>query len=102
VVEIKEKRKARRFDWAGDIRLGVVPSVDLPEQRQLALRSIAENISEGGVGLISDWLPPPDAVLRCEFPIVDSPVFIATLLKLRWSQKMEGKRQYKLGLQFLL
>ena len=102
VVEIEEKRNAPRFPWTGDIKVTVLTSVDLPEQPQLALGSIVENISAGGVGLVSDWLPSSNAVLRCEFAIPDSAVSIPTLLRLRWSQEVEGKRKYKLGLQFLL
>lgn len=102
MVEIEEKRNAPRFSWSGDVSVSVLTPVDLPEQPQLALGIIAENISEGGVGLISDWLPPSNAVLRCEFAIPGSSVSIPTLLILRWSQEVEGKTKYKLGLQFLL
>jgi hypothetical protein len=76
--------------------------LELPEQSRMWLRGTTENIGRGGVVMLSDQLLPLDAVVCCEIAISGSPAIIPTLLKVRWSDKVDGKGQYKLGLQFLL
>jgi hypothetical protein len=100
--EISERRNSPRFPWAADVRIAVVSLLDVPEEDQLSVQGVAENVGHGGVGILSDWLLPLNAVVRCEFPISDSPAFVPTLLTVRWSSKVDGKKQYKFGLQFLL
>lgn len=72
------------------------------EQLPVLLEGVSENIAKGGVCVRSDQLAPPNAVLHCEFALSGNQVFLATLLKVRWSYKIEGMNQYRLGLQFLL
>jgi len=102
MIEIPERRNSPRFPWAADVRIVVVSLLDLPEEPQLSVQGLAENVGQGGVGILSDTLLPLYAVVRCEFPISDSPAFVPTLLTVRWSSKANGKKQYRLGLQFLL
>ena len=104
-AEIEEKRDSARIPCKLEIRgtvLSPVESlVDLVEQRQL-LRGVTENISRGGIGMFSDELLPLDAVVRCEFAVPGRDVIIPTLLKVRWSSRLEGENQHQVGLQFLI
>ena len=75
------------------------PSIDQP---RLLLRGKVENISRGGVGVLSDEEAPAEGVVRCEIAIPGSLGHIPTLLRARWSDRVEGHGKYRMGLEFLL
>ena len=97
-----EKRDYPRFPLAVEIRIARLSPLELPEQPPLWLRGTTENIGRGGVAILIDQLLPLDAVVCCEIGVSGSPALIPTLLKVRWSDIVEAKKQYKLGLRFLL
>jgi len=99
---MKEKRQSPRFPWIVKTRGSLLSPLGALEQIPVFLEGVSENIANGGVCVCSDRLAPPDAVLHCEFALAGNPVLLPTLLKVRWSNKVEGKDQYRLGLQFLL
>jgi hypothetical protein len=99
---MNEQRQSPRFPWVVGTRGSLLSPLGAPEQLLVFLEGVSENIGKGGVCVLSNQLPPPNAVLRCEFALSGNPVLLPTLLKVRWSNKVEGKDQYWLGLQFLL
>ena len=44
----------------------------------------------------------PGLLVRCEIALADHAARIPTLLKVRWADSLEGKNQYRMGLQFLI
>lgn len=74
----------------------------MPEQAPLVLRGFTVDIGKDGIGMASDRLLHPGIVLRCEICIPDTAVRIPTLLRVLWSNEGDVKRQYRLGLQFLV
>jgi len=62
----------------------------------------SENISTGGIGLLCDCLLTPDTVVRCAIALREQAAQIPTLLKVRWVDHRDGKKPYRMGLQFLL
>ena len=74
----------------------------MPEQAPLVLRGFTIDIGKDGIGITGDRLLGPGAVLRCEIWIPETVVRIPTLLRVRWSNEGNVKRQYRLGLQFLV
>jgi len=102
VVDIEEKRNSPRFPWAAEIVGLVLSPWAAPEQPQLLLRAMTVNISRGGICILTDQPPSPDAVVRCEIALSDNRMLIPTLLKVRWSYKVEWDGQYRFGLQFLI
>lgn len=61
----------------------------------------AENISGGGVRAEFNRLLLPNSVLRCEFFATGEDVGIPTLVEVRWSTQLPGKRAFHSGLRFL-
>ena len=102
MVDIEEKRNSPRFPWAAEIVGLVLSPWAAPEQPQLVLRGVAVDISSGGIGMFTDQLISPDAVVRCEIALSDNRTLIPTLLKVRWYDKVEGEGQYRFGLHFLI
>lgn len=101
-VEIEEKRHSRRFACELETRVSLLPQVEATEQSKL-LQGVTENISPGGIALSTHEFVPVDSIVRCEFSVLSgSEIRIPSLLKVRWSEKLEATGQYKLGLQFLL
>jgi len=102
-LQIEEKRDSPRSPLDAEIT-GVFldqlnPSIDQP---RLLLRGKVENISRGGIGVLSDEQAPAEGVVRCEIAISGSLGHIPTLLRARWSDNVEGQGKYRLGLEFLV
>jgi hypothetical protein len=66
------------------------------------LKALAENIAKGGIGMFCDWLIPVGMVVRCEIALLDQQVYIPTIMKVQWTDLLESKKRYRVGLQFLL
>ena len=85
-----------------EARGSLLSPLEMPDRSPLMLEGVTENIGKGGVGMLSDRHVPPNAVLRCEFAISGGEMRIPTLMRVRWSDQVEGKKGYKVGLEFLL
>ena len=71
-------------------------------QKTIALRCHIQNISEGGVCLITSRPIEESSVLRCEI-IIGDVLRISTLMQVRWTRKQEMEPEaYISGLDFLL
>jgi PilZ domain len=97
----EEKRNHPRFPLAVEVGFARVPLLESSEVPP-SCSGTTENVGRGGMALLSNQPLPLDSVVRCEIAIPGSSVSIPTLMKVRWSEKMEGKTHYKLGLQFLV
>jgi c-di-GMP-binding flagellar brake protein YcgR len=66
------------------------------------LRGRVQNLSRGGVCVLSDRPLQQHAVVVCEIALPDLPLLIPTVMQVRWEQKrdVEGE-QHLVGLQFL-
>ena len=63
-----------------------------------------QNISEGGISLLSELALEPSSFVRCNILTPDVPVAIPTLMQIRWSvvRRDGGKEQtHLIGLQFV-
>lgn len=61
-----------------------------------------EDISEGGVGLVTDCELPVSSVVECWIFFPSIPIPIPTLLTVRWSRKRRSGPNHAVGLQFLV
>lgn len=98
----EEKRNSPRFPWSAEMALILLPGLETAERPEQALEAEAENIAKGGIGMLCNRPLPPGTVVRCEIAFPNQAVHIPTLLKVRWSDFLEGKKRYRVGLQFLL
>jgi len=61
------------------------------------------NLSNGGVCILSSVPLQVSTLLCCNFPVMDVPVLIPTLMQVRWTTKHGGKSpSYVSGLQFVV
>ena len=97
-----ERRRDHRFPHEVSLQLQEVP----PHGGPITTKSFSarvQNVSQGGICVISEHSVLQASLVRCEIPVSDTPLNIATLMVVRWTQKQnlcpEG---YLTGLQFFL
>lgn len=61
-----------------------------------------QNISQGGVCLLTDQALPSSSLLRCEIGVSGIPAAIPTLVHVRWAETTSNGNPCHIGLQFLL
>ena len=66
------------------------------------VRGQIENISRGGVCLLSSGPIPESSLVRCEIEVSQTGVAIPSLMQVRWAEKVSTNGEYRIGLQFLL
>jgi hypothetical protein len=62
----------------------------------------AENIAKGGIGMFCERLIPAGMIVRCDIALPNQAVSIPTLMRVRWTDPLESKKRYRVGLQFLI
>lgn len=102
-VAIKENRYSPRVPWIVQIRAGLLHPMRSPgEEATVWLDGSTSDVGKGGLGILSNRLFPPSSVLRCEVSLDGEEIGIPTLAQVRWCEGIEGKRKYRIGLQFLV
>jgi len=98
-----ERRRDPRFPQILEIEVNLVPPFDTAKGPGKPILGRAQNVSKGGLCLLSQRPVSQSSLLRCEMRAADVPVPIPTLLLVRWTKKpnVRGKN-YLSGLQFLL
>jgi hypothetical protein len=78
--------------------LGSEGGIKLP-----AIPGRVQNISQGGICLVTAIPIEKASMLRCEITIGDAPIKIATLAQVRWTRKQSVQDEsYLSGLEFLI
>lgn len=101
-VIVEEKRESPRFPWSAEIDLTLLPALEATARPVRVLKAEAENVAKGGIGMLCDRPIAPGTVVRCDIALSNQAAHIPTLLKVRWNYFAKDKRQYRMGLEFLL
>jgi PilZ domain-containing protein len=99
-----DRRRELRFPQSLEMTVQALPELGSSRKLKIVpLRGRIQNISEGGVCLITSRPIERFSVLRCELTIGDVPLRIATLMEVRWTKKQDPDPETHLsGLEFLL
>jgi hypothetical protein len=99
-----DRRRELRFPQSLEMTVQALPELGSDRKLKIVpLRGRIQNISEGGVCLITSRPIERFSVLRCEFTIGDVPLKVATLMEVRWTRKQDlDPEVYLSGLEFLL
>jgi hypothetical protein len=65
-----------------------------------AIRGRIQNISRGGICIVSKHMIMEPALIRCEIAVSGTGAAIPTLMQVRWTERSTDG--YKIGLQFVL
>jgi len=98
----EEKRGSPRFPWSAEIGVTLLPTQEAIVRPARILRGVAENIAKGGIGMFCDRPIPAGMVVRCEIALLNQVAYIPTLMKVQWTDSLDEKKRYRIGLQFLL
>jgi len=99
----RDRRRHPRFPYVLDVQAREAPPYQSVLRSGLPAAARVQNVSKGGLCLVSSQPLPRSALLRCEILVTDLPVGIPTLMQVCWTQKQNLKTEsYLSGLQFLL
>ncbi len=80
-----------------------VHSLDSEMERGGVVVGRVQNVSQGGLCVMSPHPMRPSSLVRCDIGLSESPITIPTLMEVRWTQKQKLQAEsYLSGLQFLL
>jgi c-di-GMP-binding flagellar brake protein YcgR len=101
--EHRPQRHHQRFPCSLEVRGSKPASLRAdPEGAKSPVRGRIQNLSQGGVCLLSNRSAPVSSLVRCEFAVSGTRATIPTLMQVRWAQRTPTSGEYKMGLQFLL
>lgn len=71
--------------------------------KAVAVSGRIQNISQGGVCLITSRPIEKSSIVRCEIALGDAPLRVSTIMQVRWTKKQRVQPEcYLSGLEFLL
>ncbi len=81
----------------------LLPPVASSQPSPPPLEGRLQNVSAGGIGLLTEQRLPVSAVVRCDLAVTEDLVPVPILMLVRWNRERSGKPgSYICGLQFLL
>ena len=102
-AEEPDRRRYPRFPHVLDVQAQECPPVDYSGLSKPPIPARVQNVSKGGVCLLSQTKIPRSSLLRCEIAIAEVPVTVPTLVRVRWTRKQDIEvESYLCGLQFFL
>ena len=102
IVE-RDRRQSPRFPLLLELQARQVHSFETEIDKPQAVFGRVQNVSKGGVCLISSHPMVQSCLMRCEIGVSEIAVGIPTLMQVRWTRKQSlPDDTYVSGLQFLL
>jgi hypothetical protein len=100
--ESPDRRCSRRISSAMQFRGWRLTPGASERKRTRVIQGQIENISRGGVSVLSSRSVPISSLVRCEIRLSQSAATIPTLMQVRWNQKTASGKEHRIGLQFIL
>jgi hypothetical protein len=99
-----ERRHEERFPQNLEVLIRELPRLGAVEDPEIStVTGRVQNISQGGVCLVTSTPIEKSSVIRCEIAIGDAPLRVATLMQVRWTQKQNAiPESFISGLEALL
>jgi c-di-GMP-binding flagellar brake protein YcgR len=99
---MKEKRKENRIIEEDKVVLSLVPEGNVPGSAETyhSLYSLTQDISAGGVRIITDSPLPVDSNVRFEIALSKTRQLIHGTGKVRWLNRLFEDRVFEAGLEF--
>jgi hypothetical protein len=97
-----DRRRDRRYSLTAKLRGKLLSGAGLPREQQAILAGHVQDISSGGLCVLSSRPVKNASVVHCELSLPQLPVRIRALMRVRWMKAIPRKAKYRLGLQFLL
>lgn len=99
----QERRQHERFPQALEIHARSLVTAPAPGAPPKEFDGRIQNLSNGGICILSSCPLQAAMFICCSFPVSDAPVSIPALMQVRWSVKRGQKAPtYISGLQFVV
>lgn len=99
----RDRRRHPRFPQILELKAREAPALPSGSVPGPTVLGRVQNVSKGGMCLMSPQPVSRSAVLRCEIVVSDLAVGVPTLMQVRWTRKQNLKTEsYLSGLQFLI
>jgi hypothetical protein len=98
-----DRRSQSRFPQNLRVLITQLPQVGARPRRRSSIAGRIQNMSQGGLCVITPYALTESSVLRCEIAIAEAPIKISTLVQVRWTEKQKlHPDEFLSGLSFLL
>jgi hypothetical protein len=102
-VPKRDRRRQPRFPQNLRVSINPLPDVGAKKTRGSAISGNIENMSQGGLCVITPRALEQSSLLRCAIAIGEAPIKIGTLAQVRWTERQKLHREkFVSGLSFLL
>ena len=103
-ISQSDRRHEERFPQTLEVSIRELPQLGLEEKPEIpTVAGRVQNISHGGVCLVTSTPIEKSSVIRCEIAIGDAPLRVATLMQVRWTRKQSATPEsFISGLETLL
>lgn len=99
----RDRRQFPRFPQQLDLHVREVQPLESGIELRKTVVGRVQNMSKGGLCLISSQPVAKSCLVRCEIGVSEIPVGVPTLMQVRWIRKRDLQAEtYITGLQFLL
>ncbi len=98
----RERRSQPRHQVRCQLRGLLLPSPDTRSAGAHAIEGRVENLSAGGLGLLTERSLTVSDLVRCELVFPQIPAAVPTLVQVRWVRQIPEGPPYLTGLQFLI
>jgi PilZ domain len=99
----QERRQHERFPQVFDIHARCLLSGQAASDPPKEFDGRIQNLSDGGACILSSFSLQPAVFVCCNFPVLDAPVSVPTLMQVRWTAKRGQKSPiYVIGFQFVV
>jgi hypothetical protein len=98
-----DRRREERFPQSLELTVQPLPELgSRGKLRVVALHGRLQNISRGGICLMTSRPIKRFSVLRCDINLGDAPIQVPTLMQVRWTRKQDKlPDSFLSGLKFL-
>ena len=97
-----EKRQNQRHAISRQVRWAEISPVGTPGETARTIRGELQDISSGGVCLLTSHPLEESCLVRGSIPLAEVPVSLPSLMRVCWVQRVPKGARYRVGLQFLL
>lgn len=103
-ISHSERRREARFPHSFEVMVRQLPQLGSTEAPEVeTVQGRVQNISQGGVCVVTSSPIETSSVLRCEIAISDVPLRVPTLMRVRWTHKHNAMPEtFISGLESLL
>src|SRR5215813_14256421 len=96
----REKRQHPRYSFKEAASTFPFSTIRYSNTAERTVRARLQNLSQGGVCLRADHSVKKEQVVRCDLSLPGIPVPIPTLMRVRWTRRVQ--QGYMTGMQFLV